>query len=82
VSDFQARSSVRWVIETSMVRSGKHFNIGTVGGGSRWQRLFSAIQILRWNRWAARDARNRGVDFPQDCPQRLRDVDWRRIWTN
>ena len=76
------RSSVRWEWRGSAQRNGESFDLGVIAGGNLWQRIWSAYRITRWNRWAAKDARERGMAFPEDAPRRLRDVDWRKVVTD
>lgn len=74
-----AGASVQREMRATVMRGDKQVNI-LVGGGARWRRLWGVLQILSWNRWAYKDARKRGVEFPEDAPRHLWQGKWRSAW--
>lgn len=76
-----AHASVRYELDAELRRGKKVLRIGDVASNKRLRRLIVTLRILRWNRWAAKDSRRSGVEFPADAPTRLRDVNWRMVWS-
>jgi len=74
-----ATVKTEWTVEPTLMRGKKSMNIGPVDG-SKFRRIYSSLQIVRWNRWAKRDSARKGLEFPPDAPLRLRDLDWKRLW--
>ena len=74
-----AKVKTEWTVEPTLMRGTKRFKVGPVDG-SRFRRIYSSFQIMRWNRWAKKDSARRGWEFPDDAPVRLRDLEWKKLW--
>lgn len=76
-----AHASVRYELDAELRRGDKVMKIGDVASNKRHRRIIATLRILRWNRWCSKDSQRSGTEFPADAPTRLRDVNWRMVWS-
>lgn len=73
------QSDVRHELWTTVHRGDKEMEFH-VGGGSFFSRIKGNLSILAWNRWAAKDSKQKGVAFPEDAPKHFWQVNWISVW--
>lgn len=71
----QAPAKTETTVYATLTRNGESKTV-IVGGGTKLQRVLSALAILRWNR---EGRKLYGAEFPADAPVSIRQVNWRSV---
>jgi hypothetical protein len=78
--DIAASAAVETKVYATM-RRGDHEVKVLVGGGTAAERADGVKGILAWNRWAAKDSKEKGIEFPgwRDAPRHMWQLKLRNV---